>query len=495
MDYCPYCGSKHVNKCGHLPTGKQKYVCRDCHKTHSDGNPIKIMEYGVCPHCGGKTRKSGHNKSGSQRWLCLDCGKKSSGETTLKSFQEYNSEVECPYCHGHHIKKGGKLRSGVQRYECKDCKRFFSDNTVLKPDLGKICPYCGSHEIGTAGHNRNGTVRYRCKDCKRRFVENPQQKPVSKHYAVCPRCGHTWGRKAGHTGSGAQYYKCLNCDHKFLLNPVYKQFSDEQKQKLYSLKIQGIQNEIIAKEMDCSVKTISNIFREAPEDIKKAYTAMKVEKAKERAKMKEFRKLWRKKEAEIKRQKKREEKAALTDKIKQTKAKIEKIHIEYRALKRLKKWITDFRMKEEERKRQLTIRERLALYKAEKQKAEKERNMIAQKGITLEVEELKEVKEQILSGVSIDKILEDHDMKKEVVKQLESIYTRSETLTPFQEDMIVKFGIGCGVPVDYLAPYVPCSQKACKKILSRYKRVERPKVELSQKDRNFDKLLLDKFLA
>lgn len=34
-DYCPYCGSIHVSKNGKTKTGIQKFICVDCHKSHS----------------------------------------------------------------------------------------------------------------------------------------------------------------------------------------------------------------------------------------------------------------------------------------------------------------------------------------------------------------------------------------------------------------------------------------------------------------------------
>lgn len=351
---CPHCNSTKVRKSGKLPSGKQRYLCATCGKYHSEGNPIKKVEYHTCPHCGGRTRKSGYNDSGSQRYLCLDCGKKSSGNTTLKYFRDYESGIECPFCHSKYIKKGGHLKDGTQRYECKDCGKFFSSKTVIKEDLGKECPRCHSHRIGTSGHNRNGSIRYRCLDCKSRFSDNPIIRIPANHPVQCPKCDHIGAKKAGKTGNGSQYYICKKCGHKYLEHPIQVKLSEEQFNEMIKERIIGVPVAILAEKYNKSPKTIYNITKPF-------------------------------------------------------------------------------------------------MYLINKQELE--------------------------------------------LKRLKSMKFLEEELTEEQEQLIIKFGVGCSVPATYLAPYVPCSIKTCKRVLSRYEIPKKKHFVIDDKEKSFDKFWLNSFLG
>ena len=69
-----------------------------------------------------------------------------------------------------------------------------------------------------------------------------------------------------------------------------------------------------------------------------------------------------------------------------------------------------------------------------------------------------------------------------------------ERITQEQHSLIVKFGVNCAVPVPYLAPYVKCSENMCNKILSKYTIKTRKQKPLTEQEKAFDRLELDKFM-
>lgn len=428
---CPYCNSTKVRKSGKLPSGKQRYLCTTCGKYHSEGNPIKKVEYHICPHCGGRTRKSGYNDSGSQRYLCLDCGKKSSGNTTLKYFRDYESGIECPFCHSKYIKKGGHLKDGTQRYECKGCKKFFSSKTIIKEDLGKECPRCHSHRIGTSGHNRNGSIRYRCLDCKSRFSDNPIIRIPANHPIQCPKCNHVGAKRAGKTGNGSQYYICKNCGHKYLEHPIQVKLSEEQFNEMIKERIIGIPVTTLSEKYNKSPKTIYNIT--------KPYMTL-----------------------------------------------INKQEIELMRLKHIEE-LEEKRMSELRRQEQL-------MEMLKRLEGTKRMNMIIERE-NMSEESRQNIKSLLKSGYEAKKISEMTGSTIAVIKDLEASCTRYEKLTEEQEQLIVKFGVGCSVPADYLAPYVPCSLRACKRVLSQYKVPEKKQFVVDEREKSFDKIWLNSFLG
>ena len=77
---------------------------------------------------------------------------------------------------------------------------------------------------------------------------------------------------------------------------------------------------------------------------------------------------------------------------------------------------------------------------------------------------------------------------------------KTETLSKEQKEFIYKWGVVLNIPVEYLAPYVPCSYYACQKELDKYKKeVDKirniAKPQVSNRDREFDKIFLNKFIS
>ena len=175
---------------------------------------IKDTELTNCPHCGSdKIRKSGILPTGYQRYHCRNCEKKFSVLTTIK-FQHKSGEI-CPYCKSEYTKKAGFLRDGTQRYTCNSCNKRFSSKTVIKERISYVCPKCSSHKLRREGKTIDGEQRYYCKKCKSVFTPT---KIKEIHKVKCPKCGHEeavqWKKVKGNTGK--PYYRCINCYHKFM---------------------------------------------------------------------------------------------------------------------------------------------------------------------------------------------------------------------------------------------------------------------------------------
>lgn len=177
-----------------------------------EGIEDKVLK--ECQYCGSKLiRKSGILPTGYQRYHCRECGKKFSVLTNIK-FRHKSGSI-CPYCHSEYTRKAGFLKDGTQRYVCNTCNRKYSDKTVVKERIKWVCPKCRSHKLRREGKTKDGEQRYYCKLCRSVFTPTK----VKKIYKVeCPKC-HTkeaikWDKVKSRTGK--PYYRCTNCHHKFV---------------------------------------------------------------------------------------------------------------------------------------------------------------------------------------------------------------------------------------------------------------------------------------
>lgn len=135
---------------------------------------IKDKPITNCPHCGSKNiRKAGILPSGYQRYHCRDCNKKISVLTTYKYYRQ--ADTQCPHCKSFHTRKGGTLRDGTTRHICRDCGKSFSSKTVIKEEVKEKCPYCKSADNIIRNGYREGKQKFFCKNCKRSFVPGSQK--------------------------------------------------------------------------------------------------------------------------------------------------------------------------------------------------------------------------------------------------------------------------------------------------------------------------------
>ena len=100
--------------------------------------------------------------------------------------------------------------------------------------------------------------------------------------------------------------------------------------------------------------------------------------------------------------------------------------------------------------------------------------------------------------------MEDNELSEEQKTFLQNLklteIDKTETLSKEQKEFIYKWGVMLNVPVEYLAPYVPCSYYACQKELDKYKKdINKVKIatkpEISNRDREFDRIFLNKFIS
>lgn len=83
------------------------------------------------------------------------------------------------------------------------------------------------------------------------------------------------------------------------------------------------------------------------------------------------------------------------------------------------------------------------------------------------------LKEEIIScimhGGNIRKVGEKYGFSERYIREFLKPYYSKETITKEQRNLIIKFGYYCSVPVDYMAEYIKCSEKMCRKVLKEYK--------------------------
>lgn len=76
---------------------------------------------------------------------------------------------------------------------------------------------------------------------------------------------------------------------------------------------------------------------------------------------------------------------------------------------------------------------------------------------------------EILKGKNLRKVSLSTGYSERYVREFMEAYYNSETISEEQKELITKYGCHCSVPVNYLAEYVKCSEKMCKKVIKQYK--------------------------
>lgn len=422
----------------------------------------------ICPNCNSeKTRKSGFNDNGSQRYYCNNCHKKfTPGFSPLPKVNK-----ECPYCHSTNTKRGGSLASGAKRYICKDCKKGFSDNTIVREEVHEICPVCNSTNINRCGKNPSGSQRYFCKDCHKRFTKDIKIRPIKYWEVRCPVCHNRYSVKAGVTGNGNQYYKCTKCNHKFLENPVYVHTTEETKNLILKMYVEGKHKKDIAKELGISDKTIykytKGLTHTTAQDKVRAYIIKEVLNGRD-----------------------------LNDLAKEVNYKPNSIMSIMTPIYKMER-VTGIRRNKVinyllENK---TIEEtaklcKCSIFAVKNIKKNYVTKFLKRKNKLNVLTALKE----ILNGKNIKQVCKVYNVQeKNMQKRLEKFYNQEE-LTDSQKSLIYKFGVQCRVPAGYLAPYVPCSIKKCNEFLSKYNIPEKQEYVLDERERTFDNIWLDSFV-
>lgn len=271
------------------------------------------------------------------------------------------------------------------------------------------CPRCGSEKLNKQG-KRNGKQRYTCTNCLAHFTEGVEYTEATSYEKLnkrCPHCGGTHIRRAGNYKSGVLRYLCVNC---------HKIFSEKTK--------------------------INNIEYNCPYCNGTLRPSGYGKFGQRRYRCKDCGKVC----------------LGSLD----TSEPIKKLFF--------KDINTDIKC---------PVCGSQHLRKTGLQEGKKQRYYCKDCGkyfINDYVKALrtKETKEEainlLLKGTSVKDIIDKYKYSSKHIKDFMKPFYNAEKLTKEQKQLIIKYGHFLKVPVDYLAPYVHCSEYACKKLLNKYRK-------------------------
>ena len=82
--------------------------------------------------------------------------------------------------------------------------------------------------------------------------------------------------------------------------------------------------------------------------------------------------------------------------------------------------------------------------------------------------EIQKVIDEILKGGDVNEIAKKYNYSNDRIRRLIKPYYEKEKITEKQKSLILTYGHYLKVPVEYIAEYIPCSRKMCKKVLEEY---------------------------
>lgn len=359
-----------------------------------------------------------------------------------------NQLMVCKFCGSKNLKKSGKSFNGSQRYFCKDCSRSFSagNKNTRKKVVDGVCPHCGSKNLKYRGWNASGTRRYECKDCGRGSSGESFEIPPKFSAEECPYChSHNLTTNGYLKDRKTRRYHCKDCDRYFSAKTVIQEKSGincvrcgSDETYHYGTTEKG---KPIYKCKECGKRFVEN-----PENYKK-YEIVCPKCGKIGAKKdgnsglanggyKQYYKCL----ACGHRYTLNPTNLTSLDK--------EKIIEMYKQGVPVRHLAEQFNISEREIRR----------------KTQDIPNPIQEKK--------KELKQEMINEVLHGKPIKETAIKygyapKSLSKFMIDEYSK-ETITKEQKETIIKFGIFCNVPINYLAEYVPCSEYMCKKVIDEY---------------------------
>lgn len=102
--------------------------------------------------------------------------------------------------------------------------------------------------------------------------------------------------------------------------------------------------------------------------------------------------------------------------------------------------------------------------------------------------EIKNMILEVFTGKSEKEVARKYDCSLKTVQSIMKKYYLKELITPEKYRLIKYYGYILKIPVDYIAPYVHCSHKACSKIIKKCEEtwnIEDAKIFLTKKIENF----------
>lgn len=377
--------------------------------------------------------------------------------------------MKCPKCGSEHLKKNGFLDSGKQRYMCKDCGKGFSS---FEPIINVIepCIYCGSKNVVKSGKTKQNKQIYLCKDCHRKFNENR----IELLDATCPICGGELRYKGWSNNGQTRRFICKQCKKGFNENTVIteKPKKPEKCPKCGATHINLCGHDTKTKKqrykcVTCGYKFVENPTKPTPQIWEKECPICHHIGARKAGKSNG-----------------KQYYQCLECKHKFLEGGLFK-HVTKEEIEELKKYyINGYSVLDMSRifgKTKRTIKAHLAKYIDENDK--EQRNIKLNEYIV----------DLILNGGNIKTICQKYNKTKTELNKMMAKYYRKERITNEQFSNILRFGVGAGVPVEYLAPYIKCSEKKCLSILSQYEIPERPKYQRTETEKHQDWFELNKF--
>lgn len=387
------------------------------------------------------------------------------------------SEIKCPYCNGDTI-KSGKLPSGRQRYTCKVCKKGFSTGAeIIKPVKSadnEFCPYCGG-KLKYRGWNNSGTRRYKCTECGKSCSGTTVKLPPKQSLNInCPYCNGTHIVKGGSLKDGSKRYVCRDCGKGFSEKTVVKEQVTLQCPKCGNEHINRSGHDTKTgkqryKCIECGYK-----FVEEPTQFR-----FKIH----------------------------EKQCPRCEHIGAKKGGKSNGKQYYICLECGHKYLEGGKYKQGMSLKQ--IKELKHLYRSGYSYANISKIIhISEKTIgkyaKLHIDSTdkrfhtqninNEIKKLILQGNNVGKVAFAFNYKKNDIDKFMKKHYQQETISSEQYNNIVKFGVGCSVPINYLAPYIKCSEHKCEQILSQYK-IKKIKIKpLTDLQKAQDKFELDRFI-
>ena len=428
-----------------------------------------------CPYCGGTNfKKAGKLKSGKQRYVCKDCNK---GFSSFEQVQKQPLNIECIFCNGHNIVKAGKTTHNKQVYLCKDCNKKFSENKLEIQNITQTCPYCGGH-IAPKGWSNNGTARrYICKTCKKGFtgdLNNLQVKIIDK---PCPYCGSENVRKGGKLRSGVKRYRCNDCGKGFNTNTPVVPPEDAIPEKCPKCGHTIInkcgkdtktgKQRYICK--SCNYKFVKNPTQHKFHIWQKECPVCGHIGAKKAGKSygKQYYLC-------LQCNHKYLEGGKYTKTTKQQLEQILQLYRQGTVMERIAE-LTGRTLK--------TIQSQVSKYKTEQDDIERENN------------KNKLLQKLVLNGFNLGTLCGKFNKTKKDIEHIMAPAYKTENISQQQYNDIIKFGVCCAVPVNYLAPYIKCSEYACNKIISKYNINKNKKIVLTEQQLAQDRMELEKFVG
>lgn len=546
---CPYCNGTNLNRKGYSERGHQRYLCKDCNRKFTDNISEPVKNVDRCPYCNSdKYVLKGHLINGEKRYECKECGKTYS----IKTITREKLDKICPRCRSDKIRRNGFEESGKQRYKCSSCNKYFTDKEPRELNVyPKTCPKCGNIGVHKAG-KEHGKQNWICVKCNHKFLNVPKSKTIpqeiidkiipllekgymkievagelgisvktvhnySKGFSTrpvkkvkqktvklsdvkCPYCGTYENRKDGFI-SGAQRYQCKHCGKKFTERTIFPIPKAEkvEKPKIKKKTVNKITEEIISKMEELLEKNYTKtqvaaelkLFLRTVQKYTKGMD-VKIKEKRDLAEQLKLEKLKEQKELQRLQKAKLEEKKNFVSTLRyKYQVKLKEFEVEIPT-----QFISCFndlseRFMNEEIDKYTLLKEFNILF----DKVQEQMNILAEEKMLQDKEtRLKNIVKDIFKGVPENIVMDKYKATKEELKKLIYPFYEKEQINSVQQQTIVKFGVKCGVPVEYIAPYIPCSIKLCSKILSQYKIPTFVKKEIDIKERNFDRVWLDSFV-